>query len=130
MKKINVALTLLVSSLWTASSAQVTFQATQDLSVKLLEEKPEQVICTAFDLFKKAYRAVCSAAISEGNDAEVLVGTVGQISANDPAISTEWLAQLAGVHEGFLIQEKDQKISILGSDKRGTAYGLLELSRL
>ncbi len=130
MKKINVALTLLVSSLWTASSAQVTFQATQDLSVKLLDEKPEQVICTAFDLFKKDYRAVFSAAISEGNDAKVLVGTVGQISANDPAISTEWLEQLAGVHEGFLIQEKDQKIYILGSDKRGTAYGLLELSRL
>lgn len=130
MMKIKVVLILLISSLWTVSSAQVTFKAKQNLSVKLLDEKPEQVVRTAFDLFKKDYRAVFSAGVSENNKAEMVVGTVGQMAAIDPAISAEWLEQLTGVHEGFLIQEKDRKIYILGSDKRGTAYGLLELSRL
>ena len=40
------------------------------------------------------------------------------------------LRELQSSHEEFVMQEKDGKLYIIGSDKRGTAYGILELSRM
>ncbi len=55
----------------------------------------------------------------------VVVGTQGRC----PAIDALKLTDLKGKREKFIITAKDGKMVIAGSDRRGTIYGIYELSR-
>ena len=58
-------------------------------------------------------------------DATILVGTVGKNKEIDKLM----LKQLQGKREQFIITTVGNKVIVAGSDKRGTIYGIYELSR-
>lgn len=65
--------------------------------------------------------------VTGSDHAPILVGTVGKCS-----LAKQYKAeskQLKGKWEQYLIFNDGEKVVILGSDKRGTIYGIYELSR-
>ncbi len=64
--------------------------------------------------------------LSEGaGEATILIGTIGK----NKDIDRLKLADLKGKREKFIITTVDNQIVIAGSDRRGTIYGIYELSR-
>lgn len=59
-------------------------------------------------------------------EARILIGTVGHSQAIDRVVDA---GQLKGKHEKFIIQTVGNQLVIAGSDRRGTIYGIYELSR-
>ncbi len=109
--------------------AKVTLGGNGSLTVSL-ETGDEAVVRTALDIFSKDYRAVFGREVVEAEEATVYVGTIGLNSIAEKRLGADAVSLLRPHAEGFLIEVKGDKLYILGSDKRGTAYGLLELSRL
>ncbi len=75
---------------------------------------------------------------TEGGKAQVWIGTLGRHAAIDRLVAARRIdiARLKGAWESFLIVTVDkaapdvpQALVIVGSDRRGTAYGAYELSR-
>ena len=60
----------------------------------------------------------------KGQKATMLIGTLGK----NPAIDRLKLADLKGKREKYIITTIDNQIVIAGSDRRGTIYGIYELS--
>ena len=63
--------------------------------------------------------------VKETGDARILIGTLGC----NPVIDKMKLADLKGKREKFVITIVGEQIVIAGSDRRGTIYGIYELSR-
>lgn len=139
MKKALFALCLLVAG--TAGQVQAQdFILTSDRPATLYNEPEEEaVVHTALDIFGQDCRNVLGAAPEKASlkKADIIVGTI-----SDPDIR-RWaeaqhisLDSLERCHEGFLLQviagkkKNTHRLAVLGSDKRGTAYGLMTLSRL
>ncbi len=68
------------------------------------------------------------AMITEGTPT-VLIGTVGSNPQIDQWVKQGVLPDLKGKTEKYLIKTIDHQLVIAGSDKRGTVYGIYELSR-
>ncbi len=88
------------------------------------------VVHTALTLLQRDYLAVFSDSLqckeTQGN---ILVGTVGTNKAIEQTGAS--LSALKGKKEAFLLQVlPDGRLIIAGSDSHGTAYGIMELSRL
>lgn len=69
-------------------------------------------------------------AYTGGTDADIIIGTIGK-SAEIDALAAAGkidISEIEGKWESFTIQEVDGKIIIAGSDKRGTIYGIYDLS--
>ena len=64
-----------------------------------------------------------------GHEAAVLVGTVGKNADIDRMVKQGLLPDLKGRREKFIITVADDRLVIAGSDRRGTIYGIYELSR-
>jgi hypothetical protein len=60
-----------------------------------------------------------------GHETDILIGTVGR----NKEIDQLKLSGLKGCREKFIITHVDNKMVIAGSDRRGTVYGIYELSR-
>ena len=60
-----------------------------------------------------------------GHEADILVGTIGR----NKDIDQLKLSGLKGCREKFIITTVGQEVVIAGSDRRGTVYGIYELSR-
>lgn len=102
-------------------------------------EREDKVVHTAIDLFcsdmesVSGKRPTLNRYLSENT---ILAGTIGKNEFIDKLIDTKRIAikEIEGKWEAFQIQiinEGDKKILVIvGSDSRGTAYGILELSRL
>lgn len=97
------------------------------------------VVHTAADLFVTDMKAVSGQAplkVGSLKDARILIGTLGQDTLFNRYLS-DWNIQtddITGKWEAFKIKviERDgiSRLLVLGSDARGTAYGVLQLSRL
>lgn len=97
----------------------------------VVEKNEEKVVHLAIDLLKRDVKSVLDAELttSKLQDAHVIVGTIGQSSLLKNY--TKELSSIEGHHEAFLLKVlEDGRLLVAGSDKRGTAYGVLELSRL
>ena len=64
-----------------------------------------------------------------GFEAALLVGTVGKNADIDRMVKQGLLTDLKGRREKYLIATIDNQVVIAGSDRRGTIYGIYELSR-
>lgn len=104
-----------------------------------LSEKEKSVVGTATRLFMEDMEKVSGvppATAENLNAAHLLIGTLGQEAAFDRYLSTWNISteDIAGKWEAFKItvveKQGRQHLFVLGSDSRGTAYGVLELSRL
>ena len=97
----------------------------------VVEKNEEKVVHLAIDLLKRDVKSVLDAELttSKLQDAHLIIGTIGQSSLLTNY--TKELSSIEGHHEAFLLKVlEDGRLLVAGSDKRGTAYGVLELSRL
>lgn len=96
----------------------------------LIDKQEQPVVHTALEIFCSDYAKVFGVSCRVvGNGAKLVVGTVGvsQVVEQLP-IRTKKLKRLS---QGFLIKVLDDgTLAVVGSDAHGTAYGLMELSRL
>lgn len=90
----------------------------------------EKVVQTALQLFIRDYQSVFSASAAvDARQGNIIVGTVGK-SPLLKAVSAD-VSALTGKKQAFLLQVlPDGKLLVAGSDSHGTAYGIMELSRL
>ncbi len=89
----------------------------------------EAVVNTALNIFRRDYQAVFAGEVTTSNNAQIFLGTLGNGSAAEKELGQQIIQQLKLHKEAYAIEVKNDKIYILGSDSRGTAYGILELSR-
>lgn len=127
MKKILIVLSLMVT-FPNLLLADVVFRSEANVGVSVAATE-SAVVHTALDIFAKDYKAVFGGRLLKDNNGQIVIGTVGNNSAAEKMIDAKLIQQLRQHAEGYAIQAKGNKIYILGSDKRGTAYGILELSR-
>ena len=109
--------------------ADVVLGGKKTLNVFLPKEEAE-VVHTAFEIFRNDYLQVFGSQLKEGKKADILIGTLGMKSEAEKKMDKATVETLKQHREGFAIKVKGNKLYVLGSDKRGTAYGILELSRL
>ena len=91
-----------------------------------------QVVHTAVDIFKSDLEKVSDENISYGKS-ELIIGTIGKSKSVDGLIKKKQIAvkDIKGKWEAFkIVCIDDNRLAVLGSDSRGTAYGVLELSRM
>lgn len=101
-------------------------------------EKP--VVLTAVSLLQQDVSTVFEAKLQIINhfsdNVQIVAGTIGQNAEIDRLISENKIdgAAIAGQWETFaivpILERKKNLLVIVGNDPRGTAYGLLELSRM
>lgn len=128
MKKLIVYILLgLVLPLY--SYADIIFRTNMPLKISI-QANEAAVVHTALEIFSIDYNKVFGGSIVNDAVAEVFVGTLGNNNAAEKNISNRLVKDLRLRHEGFVIEVQNNKLYIVGSDKRGTAYGILELSRL
>lgn len=117
--------------LWVTQICCAQFSLRSDQPIKLAcDNAEEKVVQTALKLFIRDYQSVFSASaavdVRQGN---IIVGTVGK-SPLLKAVSAD-VSALTGKKQAFLLQVlPDGKLLVAGSDSHGTAYGIMELSRL
>ena len=90
----------------------------------------EKVVHTALDLLSRDCKAVLSASLLVDNEqGDIIIGTFGK----SPLIAKTGadVSGLNGKKQAFLLTVlPDGKLLVAGSDQHGTAYGIMELSRL
>lgn len=105
-----------------ANKGQLSFNKGQEI-IYYTDTKVPLVVQTALEVFEGDLSTVLDASLHKGNKnkAQLYIHT---LNTNEKADA------LAGRHEAFRIEVKDDKLHIVGSDANGTAYGIMELSRL
>ena len=117
--------------LWVAQICCAQFSLRSDQPIKLAcDNAEEKVVQTALQLFIRDYQSVFSASAAvDARQGNIIVGTVGK-SPLLKAVSAD-VSALTGKKQAFLLQVlPDGKLLVAGSDSHGTAYGIMELSRL
>lgn len=117
--------------LWVTQICCAQFSLRSDQPIKLAcDNAEEKVVQTALKLFMRDYQSVFSASAAvDARQGNIIVGTVGK-SPLLKAVSAD-VSALAGKKQAFLLQIlPDGKLLVAGSDSHGTAYGIMELSRL
>ena len=117
--------------LWVTQICCAQFSLSSDQPIKLAcDNAEEKVVQTALKLFIRDYQSVFSASAAvDARQGNIIVGTVGK-SPLLKAVSAD-VSALTGKKQAFLLQVlPDGKLLVAGSDSHGTAYGIMELSRL
>jgi len=99
----------------------------QHISIHLSSQEPKGVDIAARNLCTDINK-VCGAnvSITDNTDAKIIIGTIGHSAIIDRFIDKKLLK---GKREKFIIKTQGDKLLIAGSDRRGTIYGIYELSR-
>ena len=115
--------------IFASNGESFSFQQGKNISL-VVEKNEEKVVHLAIDLLKRDMKSVLDAELTiGGKESHVIIGTIGQSSLLKNYAKE--VATIEGRHEAFLLKVLEGgKLLIAGSDKRGTAYGVLELSRL
>ena len=117
--------------LWVTQICCAQFSLRSDQPIKLAcDNAEEKVVQTALKLFMRDYQSVFSASAAvDARQGNIIGGTVGK-SPLLKAVSAD-VSALTGKKQVFLLQVlPDGKLLVAGSDSHGTAYGIMELSRL
>lgn len=135
MKKLHlivIFMCLLSVSSWAAdtfvsfSKGDWQLNAKGRVSIYVSKDDLKGVNIAATNLFKDIIN-VCNAEVTmvdSPDSATIVIGTAGTVKAVSP-----YAKQLKGKTEMYIIDAKDGKLYIAGSDRRGTIYGIYELSR-
>ncbi|WP_026309799.1 glycosyl hydrolase 115 family protein [Niabella aurantiaca] len=125
MKKLPVCL-LLAVMLPVYTYAGIIFRRGADVRVSLDgDEAP--VVHTALQMLTQDFKNVFGSRLVPARSGQIFIGTLGVSPVVEKAVSS---ASVRRYPEGFVMTVKNDQLYILGSDKRGTAYGILELSRM
>lgn len=113
---------------------QKDFLLTSSQTVEIACSPSEElVVRTALEMLSRDIQAVLSAATQVNEKVgTIIVGTLGQSELIERAgIDVSVLSVLKGKKQAFLLAVSSEgKLIVAGSDKHGTAYGILEISRL
>jgi hypothetical protein len=83
----------------------------------------------------KDFRRVCNSSVSvtstPGSSTRILAGTVGESEAIDRLAKKKKIdvSNLRGKHEMYYLFVEDSTLVVAGADRRGTIYGLYEISK-
>lgn len=114
-------------------SLSATREAAQAGTATLSFEPVSGALCKAFLWTEKdgaTSMTPVSKAYTDAGNADIIIGTIGK-SAEIDALAAAGkidISEIEGKWESFTIQETDGKTVIAGSDKRGTIYGIYDLS--
>jgi len=111
------------------SQSNFTFIKGGDLQISINKNEAE-VVRTALEIFSKDFQQVFQGKVISDSVGNVLVGTIGKNNEAEKLVNSTDIQKLKTKREGFLLEVQNGKLIVLGSDKRGTAYGVLEISRL
>lgn len=98
----------------------------------IFDEEEQEVVSTAISLFTTDLTKVAGEKLSD-TGTEIVIGTIGESSAIDQLIKKGKISvkDIAKKWEAFkIICLNDKQLVVVGSTPRGTAYGVLELSRM
>lgn len=134
MKQILLTMALALITMTASAAAQfVTFQA--EPHTLCLTDLKGEVLCDPND-WKGVHLAVANLKrdlqqVTGRQDLPILIGTLGRSAAIDKYAKRhrDIARQLKGKREKFVITTDGQQLIIAGSDKRGTIYGIYELSQ-
>ena len=117
-----------------AAERFVTFQQQQGAlslagaTIGFSDQEPKAVQIAAASLQQDVQR-VMGFTPKTADQPTILIGTVGCNKQIDQWVKGGRLADLKGKREKFIITTIDGQLVIAGSDRRGTVYGIYELSR-
>ena len=118
-----------------AADTFITFQPAQgalqlkDASISYVDGEHSCVQIAAANLLRDFEQVTGVKPQRGGNDARVVIGTVGSNPQIDQWVKQGLLKDLKGKTEKYIIKTIGKQLVIAGSDKRGTVYGIYELSR-
>ncbi len=101
----------------------------QDLTIGVDSREHSCVQLAAKNLTIDFERVTGRTASIQANSPTILIGTVGTHPKIDQWVKQGLLRDLKGKTEKYIIKTIDGQVVIAGSDKRGTVYGIYELSR-
>lgn len=128
-KQIGIIVCVLLQVGLAYGKAEFRLRAGQPVAVACAASE-QKVVQTALQLFERDCRTVLSApVVTDARRGMIRVGTLGESPLlEDCGVD---LSPLQGKKEAFVLAVlPDGKLLVAGSDKRGTAYGVMELSRL
>ncbi|MBE6287050.1 MAG: hypothetical protein E7099_02505 [Mediterranea massiliensis] len=110
--------------------AQFVLQANQPIAIAY-DKNESQVLHTAIEIFAHDCQTVLSASLQWNlQQPQILIATYGKSKVLRQIIDDD-LKSLKDKKQAFLIKVMtDNQLLVAGSDAHGTAYGILELSRL
>lgn len=135
MKRIQLLfLTLLAVLPLCAASQFVTFTqqagalSLSGATIGFSEQEPKAVQL-AIGSLQQDFQRVMGFTPQRSEQPTLLIGTVGCNSRIDQLVKSRRLADLKGKREKYIVATIDGQLVIAGSDRRGTVYGIYELSR-
>lgn len=100
---------------------------------RILFDKTEpEVVATAVEIFTSDLSKIAGTNL-DNSGTEIIIGTVGQSKEVEKLITKRRISvkDIAGKWEAFkIVCLSDKRLVVVGSNPRGTAYGVLELSRM
>ncbi|MDE6002199.1 MAG: glycosyhydrolase, partial [Prevotella sp.] len=135
MKRIQLLfLTLLAVLPLCAADQFVTFTqqagalSLSGATIGFSEQEPKAVQL-AIGSLQQDFQRVMGFTPQRSEQPTLLIGTVGCNSRIDQLVKSRRLADLKGKREKYIVATIDGQLVIAGSDRRGTVYGIYELSR-
>ena len=118
-----------------ATDTFVTFQSStgtlplKDVTISLNDKEHSCVQIAVTNLLSDFEQVTGVKPLRGNQDATILIGTVGANPQIDAWVKAGVLKDLKGKTEKYIIKTIGNQLVIAGSDKRGTVYGIYELSR-
>lgn len=132
VNKILATLLLLTASLTTTAKDIMWYNGVHPVAYSVIGKRSD-VVKIALDMFESDMKAVTGMQAKEKKKASIAIYQLDQLS-NKEFTALEKLNvpidNLIAKSDAFYIGVRNQQIIIIGSNGRGTAYGILELSRL
>ena len=135
MKRILISLLALVATLGSdAAEPFVAFKSSADvLSLQnasvSFDTREHRCVQRAIVNLQKDFEKVTQKQLPVSENARILVGTVGVNKQIDQWVKKGELRDLKGKTEKYIIKTIGDQLVIAGSDKRGTVYGIYELTK-
>jgi len=134
----TILLAVLLTTLLTGSRAAdrfVVFHSEADvwkldnITIGYSEAEHSCVRLAAANLAADFEKVTGTSSVAGGSPTTILIGTVGTNPQIDQWVKQGELLNLKGKTEKYIIKTIGNQLVIAGSDKRGTVYGIYELSR-
>ena len=123
-----MAMQLSAANSFVVFSEQENAQSLKGATIGLSAQEPKAVQIAAANL-QQDFLRVMGFTPAKSEQPTILIGTVGCNKQIDQWVKSGKLVDLKGKREKFLITTIDGEVVIAGSDRRGTVYGIYELSR-
>ncbi len=136
MKRIRIIIIAMLSAVSAmAADNFVTFTerggavSLKGATISYVDNEPRAVQIAAASLQQDFQRVMGFSPMKVTDKSTILIGTVGCNKLIDQWVKSGKLADLKGKREKFILTTIDGQVVIAGSDRRGTVYGIYELSR-